>query len=1253
MTIVTSPVLAAVAMSSLGALALGTWRFPASRGSMRAAQQQLARGILLMPAAVAAIFVLTGCNSAGNLDFAAVREYTMGGPTPYTVIYSTATGPNGGRVVLDEYDTPTGSPVFVRPQLLTSGSQAAPSSCSFAVIDASATAQPGNFSYTIDSTTLNFQQTLHQDAGLTTTPGNYARGCAPSSLGISSKDIIGVGQTTSGLRVMASAQYYTVTKTNQLFTLVTNAKGAMQSYGTVSMDTYPTALVATDLNGDQNNDIIAGGENSANQATVTVLLGKADGSFGAGTDYVLPGAQFVSLTVDDVNGDGKADIIAVSGPSNQPIDYSVLLGNGDGTFQAPVNSTTGPSGNPAQLGQVITAALTSSGHKDLISSTGVVFLGKGDGTFTQSSTQAPFSGANDLVSGDFNHDGKMDVAVTANDAISIFYGNGDGTFAAGPSYATIQNEGHLLALDMDGDGNLDLLTGDGSNGIYGGDALTPWEAYILMGNSDGTFVGAQSLPFANNGSNVADVNGDGNVDAVGVIQPNLNTTPYFSTWLGTASGILKQGPVLQLPSTGTNAVYAVGSYAVADFNGDGKPDLLFEPETAANYGWGAGFAFAPGNGDGSFGTINFTALPSFVATGDTDVNPYITGLSVADFNHDGKQDILYTFFDQSGKTGNYLEGFAVQLGNGDGSFKAPVVTYTYNSAQPPQSSSPLASVAQIADINHDGNPDVFAIAQPSLNSSQLQLYLGKGDGSFASPTTIPAADNPQGMGPIALGDLNGDGKLDLVSIGKGAKGGELAISLGNGDGTFAAPTILAIGTPASPSVAIEDFNGDGKMDVALTGMNFPYTGVFLGNGDGTLQTISIPSSSTVAPGVSIPFFAGGMSSGYDFNKDGIPDLIAGRIILLKGQAAAPTTAASTTSLSASAATIQAGQSVTLTATVSGPSGNSTVPTGAVTFLDGTTTLGTGTLNSSGVATYTTSALSAGAHSMTASYSGDSNFAASTSTATVVTVNAPALAATNTTLTASASTIGVGANLTLNATVAPASGSGTPTGTVTFMDGTATIGTAALSGGAASYSTTSLAAGTHSLTAAYGGDSNFSGSTSSSVSVTVQAATPSFTLSASPTNGTVTAGQSAQTTIAITPANGFNQQVSFACSGLPTGGTCSFSPLTVTPNGTAAATTTLTIGTAANTSFLTWPGAPGSRSGFLFAVAAGGFVWIFRRRRVPFALRAVVFLILAVTLVGCGGSSSKKTATQPQTYTVTVTATAGTLSQTTNYSLTVQ
>jgi Bacterial Ig-like domain (group 3)/Kelch motif/Galactose oxidase, central domain len=183
-----------------------------------------------------------------------------------------------------------------------------------------------------------------------------------------------------------------------------------------------------------------------------------------------------------------------------------------------------------------------------------------------------------------------------------------------------------------------------------------------------------------------------------------------------------------------------------------------------------------------------------------------------------------------------------------------------------------------------------------------------------------------------------------------------------------------------------------------------------------------------------------------------------------------------------------GQSVTFTSTtiVTAP-GVGTIPSGdTVTFKDGTTTIGSGTTNASGVATFTTSALSVAMHSITAVYAGDTNLATSTSSAVSQVVNQ---ASTTTTVTSSVNPSSLGQSVTFTATVAAvAPGSGNATGTVTFKDGSNTLGSGTLlttvGVTSATFSTSSLSAGAHSITAVYGSDANFRGSTSSALTQNV-------------------------------------------------------------------------------------------------------------------------------------------------------------------------
>jgi len=192
-----------------------------------------------------------------------------------------------------------------------------------------------------------------------------------------------------------------------------------------------------------------------------------------------------------------------------------------------------------------------------------------------------------------------------------------------------------------------------------------------------------------------------------------------------------------------------------------------------------------------------------------------------------------------------------------------------------------------------------------------------------------------------------------------------------------------------------------------------------------------------------------------------------------------------------------GQSVTFTAIVSAAGSGSGTPTGSVTFMDGTNPLGSATLKGSGLASFSTKTLAVGSQAITAVYRGDTNFITSTSPPLNQTVNQDG---TSTALVSSASSSVYGQSVTLTATVSAATpGSGTPTGSVTFMDGSTKLDTATLTAGMASFKTSTLAVGSHSITAVYGGDGNFTASPPSTAlaqTVTQDATTTSLKSSAS-------------------------------------------------------------------------------------------------------------------------------------------------------------
>jgi hypothetical protein len=313
--------------------------------------------------------------------------------------------------------------------------------------------------------------------------------------------------------------------------------------------------------------------------------------------------------------------------------------------------------------------------------------------------------------------------------------------------------------------------------------------------------------------------------------------------------------------------------------------------------------------------------------------------------------------------------------------------------------------------------------------------------------------------------------------------------------------------------------------------------------------------------------------------------------------------ATTTSLSSSSNQAISGQAITFTAAVA-PKSGSGVPTGTATFRDGATQVGSVSLNSSGSAAFDTSNLAVGSHSITAAYSGNTNFAASTSGAVSVTISAPAKIATTTTVLGSATQLTAGQNVTFASSVAPQSGTGAPTGSIAFLDGQTQSGVVALNGGSASFSSTSLAVGTHTITAAYSGDSNYSASTSAALTVSVTAApSADYSLTISSSALTVAQGASGNLTVTVMPKNGFKQAVAFTCSGLPAGGGCSFNPQTVTPVAGAVSTTVTVQLPAAG----------------IAAPPSGVFP-----RFQPTALYLVGLLILGMGIVGAAGTKRSVT-----------------------------
>jgi hypothetical protein len=323
-------------------------------------------------------------------------------------------------------------------------------------------------------------------------------------------------------------------------------------------------------------------------------------SFDGGGNYEV-GEESSSVISGDFNRDGKLDLAVAKWGVHQSITngtVSVLLGNGDGTFQAATNY---------RLGTVCYCVATGDFNRDgildlAIGCIGVrLMLGHGDGTFGPAVSVEPGPIVPYLAVADFNRDGKLDLMTANNDTgnISVLLGNGDGTFQPPLNHPATAQPQYITVGDFNGDGKPDAAVASASN-----------VSSIMLGNGDGTF---RSAPDYNTGSGqlsvtTSDFNGDGKPDLA------VGNVGLVSVGLGNGNGTFQ-------PPINFGIQDQHWSIAAGDFNGDGIPDL-------AVGGTGDYVSIHLGNGNGTFGGWN-----------NFDAALYPFSIAVADLNGDGKPDI--------------------------------------------------------------------------------------------------------------------------------------------------------------------------------------------------------------------------------------------------------------------------------------------------------------------------------------------------------------------------------------------------------------------------------------------------------------------------------------------------------------------------------------------------------------------------------------------------------------------------------------
>ena len=969
----------------------------------------------------------------------------------------------------------------------------------------------------------------------------------------------------------------------------------------LSFSSSPTYLGAgtvfiADFNGDGKPDILT--------ADGTLNLGNGDGTF-------TPGARLTgTAAVADFNGDGKADVLEqVQGT------LQVLLGNGDGTFQAPIATNIGLT-----LAPLAAIDLNGDGKADVagvVNNTVFVYIDNGDGTFAPG---VPYNlGASQgspalIVFGDFNGDSKTDIAVLTEGAPGqefVFLGKGDGTFQSSPFISTGVDDPMSVVLgDFNGDGKLDIATST----LATNSSTQVATAFRQSGNGDGTFQAPTAVcagPYSGGGPEnialaTADLTGNGKLDLV-------LTADLIGVYLGNGDGTFSSNPEYYQPMLAGGA-----GIAIADFNLDGKPDVAADGEILLGDGDGklkgpptlllphpADVAVvgafvksgAPGVAAISNGSVNTLYVLTNDGTGTLSLaNSYTLpqpsyAMATGDLNRDGNLDLVVTGVDQSSQNWSYT----VLLGNGDGSFQAPVLYQ--------QSIQAIASTIVVADFNNDGKLD---LAMPVGNS--VAVLLGKGDGTFSAPVlffdgdansivsadfngdgildiaaggssglaillgngngTFQAATFPytSGFGPAVATDLNGDGKIDVVGNDAG-----IQVLLGNGNGTFNALTPFGNYGANGFSTAVADVNGDGNLDLISEGGigSSVNDGIYLGNGDGTFDTSEVPIPYNYPP--HSPTTAGVQAA--DMNGDGKPDLVIESpvstvFVLLNSTQPVPGTRFSPASVSFSSMGV----------------GTSSNPVPLM-------------LSNPGKIPLTVTSVTLGG------------------------ANADEFTQTN-----NCTTIQPLANCTINVTFAPTA-AGASSANLIVTDN------------------------------AYNG--------SQQVALSGIAVMPDFAISTSALSpASVSAGGSTTSTVTITSMGGFNQTVTLSCGSITLNGSaattnppaCNFNPVSVS---NASGTSTLTISTTGSNALLP-SDFTGSRGLFyamllpIVGLAIVGRGFNSGREKLCEALLASGMILGLVLLSACGGGNATggTGATPAGTYTISISGSAGSIVNISKVTLTV-
>jgi hypothetical protein len=535
------------------------------------------------------------------------------------------------------------------------------------------------------------------------------------------------------------------------------------------------------------------------QDTLVIYNGKGNGDFGEARVIDSNSTTF-SVVAGDFNNDGKTDLLTAAriyygdGAGNFPQSRLLLLGaNATGFTKGDFNGDD----NLDIIGYVFS------------NSTAEIFFGDGAGNFGNRATVSiPTNGIRSFDVSDINADGISDIVVTLSNSNGVAVVLGAPSGFQTPVLYPITGSGALNTLavgDVDGDGDKDILA-------YGTVSSSSAFTVLFLNNGNGTLTAQPRVsdPAGDlNLINLFDVNNDGKLDFVGTISRGL-----LSIRIGNNTGAfeeLKLVPVLS----------GVSRPLFEDFTGDGIRDLLVN-STSVN-----ALGVYINDGSGNFG-VEQTSVD----------NQLINDTAVADFNEDGKPDVV---------TGSDSRKLWVGFGNGNG----------LNPALTSVSVSAIPRMIVTGDLNNDNHQDILAFLSES--QSKTAIIYGNGNGTFQPAIESGPFTDLSGRGKPKLVYIDGDNYIDLV-LPSGANQNRLSLYQNTAQNSFIFRSSIDVGTTVG-SVTSGDYNQDGKADLAILSSGVH---IYLGNGTYNFTRLN--------------FFPAGQANAHiistDFNNDGMLDLAA-------------------------------------------------------------------------------------------------------------------------------------------------------------------------------------------------------------------------------------------------------------------------------------------------------------------------------------------------------------------------------------------